>query len=93
MSEEQTRAMVKIPISPERGAELNRISDIIDQGIGELELSYGEHLSILVLLSMRFIRHTFDHMPEGAMTVETIADSLRDSTVRSWKKTAERGDQ
>ena len=93
MSEERIRAEIKIPISPERGAQLNYMAGCIDEAIGELELSYGEHLALLVLLSMRFIRHTFDRMPEGAMTVETITDSLRDSTVRSWKKTAERGDQ
>lgn len=58
--------------------------------VDNFRLTNGEHLCMLVLLNLRWIERALEQAPEGQITVESLANSIYHSTVRSWKKTAAR---
>ena len=87
---------IKTAPTPEMQAKPNKMARMLHEELGNMELSFVDRMGLLIALSLRIFREQLERedMPPGLrMTIESLADGLRDSLVASWKATAQRRDQ
>lgn len=94
MSDTKGQVIIPVELSDKQKEHLSALSVELDETLMDtFQLTNGEHLALLVLLCLRFIDRALEQSPEGEITVESLANSIQASIVRTWRKTAERRGQ
>jgi sorbitol-specific phosphotransferase system component IIBC len=86
-------SIIHLEMTEEEEKDLNKIALAHHKVLRQLDLSVGQHMGILIALTLRFIDASLKATEPGMFTVEIIVESLKESILRSWKATKEKRDQ